>query len=183
MNSFKGDFFYSLDQRIPINIDNSPNNFIDSSYKYIFEPIQKGLSLNTKVALLYSLYEHGNNQQYLGFGAGPEIIFGNFKNKFFDYTKISVLPFYKIRGGDSLFKFDQIYDNFTLDIAFDQQLFGPIILKSNATINLDSDSKDYGDFINSKISLNWKKRSYEIGIFYQPHNESGGILFNLYGFQ
>ena len=183
VNSFKGDFFYSLDQRIPINIDNSPNNFIDSSYKYIFEPIQKGLSLNTKVALLYSLYEHGNNQQYLGFGAGPEIIFGNFKNKFFDYTKISVLPFYKIRSGDSLFKFDQIYDQFTLNIAFDQQLFGPIILKSNATITLDSDSKDYGDFINSKISLNWKKRSYEIGIFYQPHNESGGILFNLYGFQ
>ncbi len=183
VNSFKGDLFYSLDQRIPINIDNSPNKLIDSSYKYIFEPIQKGLSLNTKVALLYSLYEHGNNQQYLGFGAGPEIIFGNFKNKFFDYTRISVLPFYKIRGGDSLFKYDQIYDNFTLDIAFDQQLFGPIILKSNSTINLDSDSKDYGNLINSKISLNWKKRSYEIGIFYQPHNETGGILFNLYGFQ
>ena len=183
VNSFKGDFFYSLDQKIPINIDNSSYKFIDSSYKYIFEPIQKGLSLNTKVALLYSLYERGNNQQYLGFGAGPEIIFGNFKNKSFDYTRISVLPFYKIRSGDSMFKFDQIYDQFTLDIAFDQQLYGPLILKSNASLNLDSDSKDYGDFINSKISLNWKKRSYEFGIFYQPHNEAGGISFTLFGFK
>ncbi len=183
VNSFKGDFFYSLDQKIPINVDNSSNKFIDSSYKYIFAPIQKGISLNTKVALLYSLYESGNNQQYLGFGAGPEIIFGNFKNKSFDYTRISILPFYKIRRGDSMFKFDQIYDQFTLDIAFDQQLFGPIILKSNATLNLDSDSKDYGDFINSKISLNWQKRSYEIGVFYKPHNESGGIIFTLFGFK
>ena len=82
-----------------------------------------------------------------------------------------------------MFKFDQIYDKFTLDIAFDQQLFGPVILKSNATLNLDSDSEDYGDFTNSKISLNWKKRSYEIGIFYQPYNESGGILFTLFGFK
>ena len=69
-----------------------------------------------------------------------------------------------------MFKFDQIYDQFTLDIAFDQQSNRPLILISNASLNLDSDSKDYGDFINSKISLNWKKRSYEVRIFYQPHN-------------
>ena len=183
VTSFKGNLFYSLDQKIPLNGNKASDKFIDSSFRYISEPIQKGLSLNTKVALLYSLYERGNNQQYLGFGAGPEIIFGNFKNKSFDYTRISVLPFYKIKSGDSMFKFDQIYDQFTLDIAFDQQLFGPIILKSNATLNLDNDSKDYGDFINSKISLNWQKRSYEIGVFYQPHNESGGILFTLFGFK
>ena len=164
-------------------MDNSSNKFIDRSYQYISEPIQKGFNLNTKVSLLYSLYENGNNQNYLGFGAGPELIFGNFKNKFFDYTKISALPFYKIKSGNSLFKFDEIPDKFSLDITFDQQLLGPLILKSNAILNLDSDSKDYGEFINSKVSLNWKKRSYELGIFYQPHNQSGGILFTLFGFE
>ena len=56
-------------------------------------------------------------------------------------------------------------------------------MKSSAILNLDSDSKDYGDLINSKISLNWKKRSYEFGIFYQPHNEAGGISFTLFGFK
>ena len=119
----------------------------------------------------------------MGFGAGPEFILGDLQKKYFDYTRISLLPFYKIKSGDSLFKFDQIADKFTLDIAFDQQLVGPLILKSNASLNLDSDSKDYGDFINSKISLNWKKRSYEFGIFYQPHNEAGGISFSLFGFE
>ena len=183
VTSFKGDFFYSLDQKFPINVDNIPKKFIDDSYKYTAEPVQSGLSLNTKLTSLYSVYDNGNNQQYVGFGAGPEFIFGNFKHKLFDYTRISVLPFYKIKNGNSLFKFDQISDKFSLDIALDQQLFGPLVLKSNGTLNLDSDSKDYGNFINSKISLNWKKRSYEFGMFYQPHNESGGILFTLFGFK
>ena len=183
VTSIKGSLFYSLDQKLPLNVNKASNKFIDSSFKYISEPINKGLSLNTSLELFYAFYKNGNNQQYLGFGAGPEFILGDLQKKYFDYTRISILPFYKIKSGDSLFKFDQIADKFTLDIAFDQQLFGPLILKSNASLNLDSDSKDYGDFINSKISLNWKKRSYEFGIFYQPHDEAGGISFTLFGFE
>ena len=83
----------------------------------------------------------------------------------------------------NIFKFDQNNDTFTLNIDLDQKLFGPIILKSNGTLNLDSDSKDYGEFIDSKILVNWTKRSYEFAIFYQPHNQAGGISFNLFGFR
>ena len=183
VTSIKGSLFYSSDQKIPLNGNKASNKFIDSSFRYISEPIKKGLSLNTNLELFYSFYENGNNQEYLGFGAGPEFIFGDFKKKSFDYTRISLLPFYKIKNGDSIFKFDQIADEFILAIAFDQQLFGPLIIKSNANLNLDTDSKDYGEFINSKISVNWKKRSYEFGIFYQPHNEAGGISFTLFGFK
>ena len=141
------------------------------------------MSLNTRFAALYSLYDNGKHQEYIGFGFGPEFILGNFKSKTFDYTRISFFPFYKLNSGESVFKFDQISDKFTLDIGFDQQLIGPIILKSNGTLNLDSNSNDYGKFINSKISINWKKRSYEFGMFYQPHNLAGGISFNLFGFK
>ena len=183
VTSIKGSLFYSSDQKIPLKVNKASNEFVDSSFRYIPEPINKGLSLNTSLELFYAFYKNGNNQQYLGFGAGPEFILGDLQKKYFDYTRISILPFYKIKSGDSLFKFDQIADKFTLDIAFDQQLFGPLILKSNASLNLDSDSKDYGDFINSKISLNWRKRSYEFGIFYQPHDEAGGISFTLFGFE
>ena len=141
------------------------------------------MSLNTKLAGLYSLYDDGKHQEYIGFGFGPEMILGNFKTKTFDYTRISVLPFYKFKNGESIFKFDQISDKFTLNIGFDQQLYGPITLESNGTLNIDSDSDDYGEFIDSKISLNWKKRSYDFGIFYQPHNQAGGIAFSLFGFE
>ncbi len=178
----KGNFFYSLDRKIPVNVVEPSNLFVDRSYNYIPEPITKGLNLNTKLELLYSFYGSGNNQQYLGIGAGPEYVFGDFKKKSFDYTKISILPFYKLKSGDSLFKFDQISDKFTLGIAYDQQLFGPLIIKNSATLKV-SRAKDYAEFINSKISLNWKKRSYEFGIFYQPHNETGGFSFSLFGFK
>ena len=183
VTSLKGNLYYSLDQNLPIFVDIPSNKFIDNSFNFIYEPIKKGLSLNTNIKLFYSIYESGNHQEYIGFGAGPEFILGNFKKKYFDYTRISLFPFYKIKGGDSMFKFDQIDNQFTLDIAFDQQLFGPVLLKTTSTLNLDGDSKDYGHFINSKISLNWKKRSYEIGIFYQPRNESGGVNFTLFGFE
>ncbi len=183
VTSFKGNLFYSLNQRFPIFGDNSSSKTVDNSFKYIYEPINKGLYLNTNLKLFYSLYQSGNHQEYIGFGAGPEYILGDFKKKYLDYTRLSLFPSYKIKSGNSMFKFDQIYDQFTLDIAFDQQLVGPVILKSNATLNLDSDSKDYGEFINSQISINWKKRSYELGIFYKPNNQSGGINFTLFGFK
>ncbi len=183
VTNLKGNLFYSLDQKFPISIVYPKKKSIDISYKYIPEPITKGLSLNTKLEASYSFYENGDHQEYLGFGIGPELIFGNFKNKTFDYTRISILPFYKLDSGESVFKFDHNYEDFTLDISFDQQLYGPIILKSLGVLNLTNDSNDYGEFIDSKISLNWKKRSYEVGIFYQPHNQEGGISFSLYGFK
>ena len=183
VTNLKGNLFYSLDQKFPISIVNPKNKSIDISYKYIPEPITKGLSLNTRLEASYSFYENGDHQEYLGLGIGPELIFGNFKNKTFDYTRISLLPFYKFDSGESVFKFDHIYEDFTLNISYDQQLYGPIILKSFGILNLTNDSNDYGEFIDSKISLNWKKRSYEFGIFYQPHNQAGGIAFSLYGFK
>ena len=108
---------------------------------------------------------------------------GNFKNKSFDYTRLSFFPFYKIKSGESVFKFDQNYDKFTLNIELDQQLYGPLILKSVGKLNLTNNADDYGEFIDSRVTLNWKKRSYEFGIFYQPHNQVGGISFSLFGFR
>ena len=183
VTNLKGNLFYSLDQKFPISTIVPQKKSVDISYNYIPEPITKGLSLNTRLELSYAFYENGDHQEYLGLGAGPEYILGNFKNKIFDYTRFSLFPFYKFNSGESVFKFDQNYEKFTLNIAFDQQLYGPVLLKTIGTLNLSSDSDNYGEFVNSKISLNWKKRSYEFGIFYQPHTQAGGISFSLFGFK
>ena len=183
ITNLKGNLFYALEQKLPISVQNLNDKSVDISYKYIPEPITKGLSLNSRLEASYSFYESGDHQEYLGFGVGPELILGNLKNKTFDYTRFSLFPFYRFKSGESVFKFDQNNDNFTLNIAFDQQLYGPVILKSVGTLNLTNDADNYGEFINSKISLNWQKRSYEFGIFYQPHNQAGGISFNLFGFK
>jgi len=183
ITNIKGNLFYSLDQKFPIRIVSPEKKSIDITYKYVPKPITKGLTLNTRLEASYSFYENGDHQEYFGLGIGPELTLGNFKNKTFDYTRISFFPFYKFDSGESVFKFDQNYEKFTLNIYFDQQLFGPVVLKSIGTLNLTDDSNNYGEFIDSKISLNWKKRSYEFGIFYQPHNQAGGISFKLFGFR
>ena len=183
VTNLKGNLFYSLDQNFPISVEDPTNQYIDVSYKYIPAPISKGLSLNTRLEASYSFYENGDHQEYVGLGIGPQLVLGNFKNKIFDYTRLSLLPFYKFDSGESVFKYDNNYDKFTLNIALDQQLFGPIILKSIGELNLTNDSDDYGEFIDSKISVIWKKRSYEFGIFYQPHTQAGGISVQLFGFK
>ena len=183
VSGYKGSIYYSLDQKFPVIVKEPKNKFVDRSFNYIYEPIKQGVYIDTKLAALYSYYENGNHQEYIGFGAGPELVIGEFKRKYLDYTRLSLLPFYRLKSGESSYKFDQISDQFTLNITLDQQLYGPLLLKTDATLNLDENSKDYGDFINSKISLNWKKRSYELGIFYQPHNQAGGINFTLNGFE
>ena len=183
ITNLRGKLFYSLDQNFPIFVEDPSNNYIDVSYNYIPAPISKGLSLNTRLEASYSFYENGDHQEYIGLGIGPQLVLGNFKNKIFDYTRLSLLPFYKFDSGESVFKFDNNYDKFTLNISLDQQLYGPIILKSIGKLNLTNDSDDYGEFIDSKISVIWKKRSYEFGIFYQPQNQAGGISFQLFGFE
>ncbi|MDA9692003.1 DUF3769 domain-containing protein [Prochlorococcus sp. AH-736-N03] len=183
VSSYRNSIFYSLDQKFPLKIKEPKNKFVDASFVYIFEPVKQGIYLDTKLAISSSIYDGGNHQEYIEFGAGPEFVFGEFKKKYFDYTKISLFPSYKLKSGDSIFKFDQVSDKFTLDLAFDQQILGPLLLKTDATLNLDKNSQDYGDFVSSKISISLKKRSYEVGVFYQPQNQSGGISFSLYGFE
>ena len=144
VSGYKGSIFYSLNQKFPLAVKEPENKFVDKTFNYIFEPVKQGIFINTEVAALYSFYEGGNHQEYIGFGAGPEFIYGNFKKKFLDYTRLSLFPFYRLKSGESIFKFDEISDQFTLDMAFDQQLYGPILLKTNATLNLDGNSKNMG---------------------------------------
>ena len=157
--------------------------FVDKSFKYIPEPIKQGVFINSKISASYNIYEGSNSQKYVGFGLGPEFVIGNYKKDIFDYTRLSILPFYKLKSGKSIFKFDQVSENFTVNLNFDQHLIGSWLIETQGTLNLDKDSDDYGEFIYSRIGMNFKKRSYSFGIFYQPHDQAGGINFILNGFK
>ena len=183
IESYKGSVSYQLNQRIPLYEKKIESEYIDKSFEYIPEPIKEGVFMHSNISVNYSLYKDGNSQQYLGVSLGPELIRGKFKRDFLDYTRLKVTPLYKFKSGKSIFKFDQISDKFTINLNFDQHLIGPLLIETKGTINLDKDSDHYGKFINSSIGLNFKKRSYSFGIFYQPHNQAGGINFTLNGFK
>ena len=181
--SFKGSIFYKLAQRFPIFTEDLGKEFIDQSFLYIPKPIQNGIYLDTEFSALSNFYRNGNHQEYLSFGAGPEFIFGEFKSSAFDYTRLRIFPLYTMASGKSFFKFDQSSDQLLLDLNLDQHLIGPVLIKTEGRLNLNSSSSDYGQFINSKISLNWKRRAYEFGIYYQPNRQFGGIQFAIFGFK
>jgi len=181
--SYKGSVSYQLNQRIPIYEKKIDSVYIDKSFEYIPETIKQGVFINSKIHANHTSYKDGNSQKYFGFGLGPEIVIGNFKRNFFDYTRLNVLPFYKFKSGKSIFKFDQVSEDFIVDLNFDQHLIGSWLIETGGTLNLDEDSDDYGEFIYSRIAINFKKRSYSFGIFYQPHDQAGGINFTLNGFK
>ena len=181
--SYKGSVNYQFKQSVPIYEKKIDSVVIDKSFKYIPEPIKQGFFINSEFSLNYSSYKDGISQQYLGFALGPEIVIGDFKKDYFDYTRLSVLPFYRLKSGKSIFKFDQLSENFVVNLNFDQHLIGSWLIETQATLNLDNDSDDYGEFIYSKIGMNYKKRSYSLGIYYQPHDQAGGINFTLNGFK
>ena len=183
IESFKGSINYQLNQKITLKKQNTKTEYIDRSYEYIPTPIKRGIFINTQLLANYNLYQHGNYQHYFGIGIGPEFVFGDFKRDYFDYTRIAAFPLYRFKSGKSLFKFDQISENFILNLILDQQLVGPLLMQAKATLNLDNDSDKYGEFIYSNIGINLQKRSYSFGLFYQPHNQAGGISFSLNGFK
>ena len=183
VESYKGSLSYELRKRLPLYEKKIDSEYVDKSFEYIPEPIRQGVFINANIFANYNSYKDGNSQKYLGVSLGPEIVLGNFKKDFFDYTRLSVLPFYKFKSGKSMFKFDQISEVFTVELNLDQHLIGPLLIKAQGTLNLDRDSDGYGEFIYSRIGMNYKKRSYSFGIFYQPHDQAGGINFTLNGFK
>jgi len=180
---YKGSVSYQLKQRTAVYEKKFDSEYVDKSFEYIPEPIKQGVFISSKISANYNLYKDGNSQKYFGVGLGPEIVMGNFKKDFFDYTRLSILPFYKFKSGKSIFKFDQVSEDFIVDLNFDQHLIGSWLIETQGTLNLDKDSDDYGEFIYSRIAMNFKKRSYSFGIFYQPYNQAGGINFTLNGFK
>ena len=77
-------------KRLIITLLISPLN--NKKIRNIPKPIKRGLSLKTKLELLYSFYDGGNNQQYVGLGAGPEIVLGNFIKK----SLLKLINYFKI---------------------------------------------------------------------------------------
>jgi hypothetical protein len=70
----------------------------------------------------------------------------------------------------------------TLSFRAAQQLYGPLVLEAGATVNIDSNSRFYGDLSYSYVELKLHQRSYELGVYYSPYDRIGGIRIRLNDF-
>ncbi len=172
----------SLNIKKPLNVFKGKNKLIYSPLPFSPENINPSLFLNTKISSHNNFYSNGDHQFELTFSVGPVLTIGRLEKKYFDYTKISFMPSYTLKSGDSPFKFDNARDLIKLNMEFSQQIIGPILIKNIYEVNIDASSDSYGNSIQSKTSVIWQRRSYEIGLFYDYMNERGGASFRLNGF-
>ena len=144
--------------------------------------IVPGLSLNTNINTTLAAYASGHHQESLSFSGGPTITLGTFSKPFLDFTQISVIAGGSLLNGGSPFDFDRVVDLGTLGVGLSQQIAGPLVLSTGVKFNVDPGSEFYGDVINSNIELRWQRRSYDVGVYFNPYEGIGGVRFRLNDF-
>ena len=180
---WRSSFFASLDSEYQIRNSNRKKLYQKSDIIYSPILINPELVLRTNINTAFFKYEDGSDQGFLKISFGPEIRLGRLERNLFDYTKLFVMPGFKIKVGNSPFKFDNAIDLKTLNIGFMQQIYGPIMFDITSNLNIDNSSENYGEYYDTKLGLLCHKRAYEFGIYYQPNNDAGGIYFRLNGFE
>lgn len=179
---WRASIFNSLNISYPIYMFEDASSVNQVKPRYSMAKINPGIILNTEIFSTYFHYEGGDSQFSFGVNAGPELTLGNFRKPFLDYTKVSIMPGFTVKAGDSPFKFDNEVDLQKISFQLTQQIYGPLLLSGIYNVNIDKDSDQYGKSLSSKLAILWERRSYALGIFYDINDNSGGLMFRLNGF-
>ncbi len=156
--------------------------FIDSSFKYTPETIQKGFYWLIEGNLDFFRYSDNNKQDLFLVKTGPKLVLGDFKENLLDYTEIGIYPRFKFNYGESPFLFDQVVDTKVIELVASQQIYGPLILKFTGELNLDENISQNDNLINPVLDLSWNRRAYNFAIFYNFDTEVGGLNFKIHSF-
>jgi len=151
-------------------------------YKNSPEIVNEGLHLKTKLGYGIYQYNNGKGQSILTAGIGPEFVRGQLKNKFLDYTSLSIFPEYIFKKGSSPFKFDDFNSSARIVLSLKQQLIGPLILGLETNYNIDTKSSGYGSFENKNLSLGISRRAYAAEFVYDQDNKSVAFQFKVFNF-
>ena len=150
---------------------------IDNNYKYSPEVINQGLDWQTKIQSAIYLYSDDSSQKIISLSTGPVLTLGELKNNFFDYTYLKINSSYTKKGGESPFAFDNIDKSFRINFNLDQQIYGALVFSYDNSYNFDN-----GEFKKGNYGLDFKRRAYSLGAFYNATNKSLGIRFNIFNF-
>ena len=165
-------------------LTNKKHNLENITKDYNFSPeiIKQGIKIKSNFGYGFFKYSNNLSQSVISASVGPEFTFGNFKNKFFDYTVLSIMPEIISKNGKSPFKFDNFEESTRILFSIKQQIYGPLLLGFSTSYNLDNNSKDYGVFENKKLSLGVSRRAYSFGLVYDQDQKSIAAEFNVFNF-
>ncbi|MGB8703144.1 MAG: DUF3769 domain-containing protein [Thermosynechococcaceae cyanobacterium] len=145
--------------------------------KYTPEPSQPHLHLIPGITGVTSFYTNGDSQNSLIGRIRLEGQIGHFSRPYLDYTSFFVGLSQGIQSGQSPFLFDRFVDQTVLSAGFLQQIYGPIRLGVQTSINLES-----GELFNTDIVLDYSRRTYGLSLHYNPNLQVGALVFRITGF-
>ena len=182
LHAGRASLFGSLTSTIPLWSGSTAELTPLAAYRYSPVAVVPGISLNTNVNATAAIYGSNSHQESLSFSGGPTLTLGTFSKPFLDFTQVSLIGGGTLRNGASPFEFDRIVDFGTMGIGVTQQIVGPLLLSTGVNLNVDPGSRYYGEMINSNIELRWQRRSYDLGVYFNPYEGVGGVRFRLNDF-
>lgn len=142
-------------------------------------PVVPGLALNANLNTLLAGYSDGSSQNTVTLSAGPTLTLGHLSRPWFDYTQLTITGGVTLRQGASPLAFDRAVDLGTINFGISQQLVGPLLFVGGVGYNVDPNSQYYGQVTGSYMELRWQRRAYEVGVYYSPYEQLGGIRVRL----
>jgi hypothetical protein len=138
--------------------------------RYTPNPIAPYLLLIPSARAVVGLYSNGDSQSTFTGSLGLYGQFGHFSRPFLDYTSFNLTYSQSARQGESPFLFDRDVDQQVLSAGFLQQIYGPLRLGVQASINLDRNQSIDTDYI-----LEYSRRAYAITLRYNPERQVGSL--------
>ncbi|MEH2358902.1 DUF3769 domain-containing protein [Nostoc sp.] len=145
--------------------------------RYTAQPVVPYLQAIAAITGTSSYYSNGDNQSILTGTIGLQGQIGHFSRPFFDYTAFNISYSQGLNNGLSPFLFDRSVDNKVLSGGISQQIYGPVRLGFQTSINLDTGIETSTDYI-----LEYSRRTYGITLRYNPVLELGGFSIRISDF-
>ena len=172
----------SLSHDFKIADFNMDNQKFNKDYRNTSELIDQGVYMSTKLAYGAYFYGNGTNQNISSFSIGPTLTYGKLKRNFLDFTKLSVLPEFIIKDGESPFKFDDFNNDSRIRFNLKQQLYGPLIFGLQGSYNINNNSTSYGNIQDITYSLGVSRRAYSVNLSYDNDDKAIFLGFKIFNF-
>jgi Protein of unknown function (DUF3769) len=145
--------------------------------KYTPEPIRPYFRVIVGMTGVFGGYTNGDTQTSLIGRVRFEGQLGHFSRPYLDYTGFFVGYSQGLQFGSSPFLFDRVVDRQTISFGVLQQIYGPVRLGFQTSINLET-----GEFYNTDIILDYSRRTYGLSLRYNPNLQLGAIEFRINSF-
>ncbi len=146
--------------------------------RYTPRPLVPFLNLNVSLLGVGSYYTSGDFQEELVGDVRFDGQIGHLSKNFFDYTRFNLGYSQDLISSDSSpFLFDRNVDRRILTFGILQQIFGPVLLGFQTSININT-----GEEVNTEIIAEYSRRTYGLVLRYSPTRSTGSVGFRLSNF-